>query len=101
MLNEEASSLSEYGVLVTLSSNNFLQTTISFTFSNDVKDVADFGIIFKNFDEYCWDDDRREDDLVVDGVELWPRDDFLDKEGVDTLCDSLMIKKQLTLDVDC
>ena len=46
MLNEEASSLSEYGVLVTLSSNNFLLTTISFTFGNDVKYVADFGTIF-------------------------------------------------------
>ena len=98
MLNEKTPSLSEYGVLVTLLSNNYLQTTISFTFGNDVKDVADFGTIFKEFDEYCWDDDRREDDLVVDAVELWPRDDFLDKEGVDTLCDSIMIKnKQLQM----
>ena len=95
MLNEEASSLSEYGVLVTLLSNNCLQTTISFTFGNDVKDVADFGTIFKELDEYCWDDDLRKDNLVVDGVELWPRDDFLDKEGVDTLCDSIMKKKTM------
>ena len=96
MLNEEASSLSGYGVLVSLSWNNFLLTTISYTFGSDLKDVADVDTIFREFEVCCWDDDRREDDLVVDRVESCPREDFLDKEGVDTLYDSIMIKnKQL------
>ena len=94
MINEEASSLSGYDVLVTLSSKLFLLTTVSFTFSSDVKDIADVGIIFRAFEVCCWDDDRREDNLVVDGIESCPREDFLDKEGVDTLCDSIMINKQ-------
>ena len=53
MLNEEEYSLSGYSVLVTSSSNNFLLTTISFTFGSDVKDVADVGTIIREFEVCC------------------------------------------------
>ena len=65
--------------------NTFFLTTNSFKFDNNVKGVFNIGTIFfvDLVMEYkvC----HREVDLVVDGVEVCPRKDNFDMEGIDTL----------------
>ena len=45
-LKDEASSLSEYGALESISLNKIFLITKSFIFDNDVKDLFDVGTIF-------------------------------------------------------